>query len=157
MEQALYFAYGSNLDATQMTERCPSSLPLGRARLQHHRLDFTYYSSRWSGGAADVLPHSDQEVWGLLYRLPAADLARLDRFEAGYDRVLLQVESDRGSGLCVYSYTVREKRSFRPSAAYIEKILRWARHWKFPSEYIAGLERCERLAHPVRSTAYQPQ
>ena len=136
----LYFAYGSNLDASQMAQRCPSSRPLRAARLPHHRLDFTYYSSRWSGGAADILPHSQEQVWGMLYQLDAADLERLDRFEVGYDRLLLEVQTS-AQALRVYSYGVREKRSFRPSSHYLAKIVHWARHWGFPREYVEFLER----------------
>jgi gamma-glutamylcyclotransferase len=148
MRPELYFAYGSNLDAEQMGERCPSSRAVGTARLGHHRLDFTYYSSRWGGGAADVLPHSAGEVWGVVYELSYADLLRLDRFEAGYDRMWLEVEAAGMRGLRVHSYGVREKRSFAPSLVYIAKIVRWARHWALPGEYVAALARLEASLSP---------
>ena len=139
MTTALYFAYGSNLDAEQLEQRCPSSRPLFRARLRDHRLDFTYFSSRWGGGAADVLPHSDAEVWGVVYALDGPDLRHLDRFERGYERVLLWVESDAGERHIVTSYTVRLKRNFRPTELYLEKMLRWGERWDLPAEYLARL------------------
>ena len=136
-----YFAYGSNLDARQFEERCPSARGLFRARLAHHRLDFTYFSSRWVGGAADVLPHSDSHVWGVVYELDERELLRLDRFERGYDRVALRVMDDANVEHPVVSYTVREKRSFRPTDIYLEKLLHWGEHWRLPGEYLEDLRR----------------
>jgi gamma-glutamylcyclotransferase (GGCT)/AIG2-like uncharacterized protein YtfP len=137
----LYFAYGSNLDGRQMRERCPSSLPLCRARLPHHGIDFTYYSSRWQGGAADVLPRSGDHVWGVVYQLDSADLATLDRFESGYDRIAVEVLDDRGRLHRTLSYTVRSKGSFAPSEVYLDKILRWGERWRFPQAYLERLGR----------------
>jgi len=136
-----YFAYGSNLDARQFAKRCPSATGLFRARLPHHRLDFTYYSSRWVGGAADVLPHSHGQVWGAVYELDPPDLVRLDRFERGYQRVVLHVLDDEEREHLVTSYTVREKRSFRPTDIYLDKMLRWGEHWRLPDEYLEELRR----------------
>jgi gamma-glutamylcyclotransferase (GGCT)/AIG2-like uncharacterized protein YtfP len=134
-----YFAYGSNLDADQMQRRCPSAQPLGRARLWHHRLDFTHLSSRWRGGAADVVPHWGESVWGILYDLAVRDLARLDRFEAGYDRVILEVEDPSGLARSAVSYTVRRKGSFRPTRGYLDKMLTWGAHFELPGEYLTRL------------------
>lgn len=139
MSQLLYFAYGSNLDPEQMTSRCPSARGLGRARLRDHRLDFTYFSMRWSGGSADVVPHSGDNVWGALYELEPADLARLDRFEGGYQRVFLSVLDEAGCSRNVVSYDVRVKRSFRPTASYVQKMLFWGEHWDLPESYLAQL------------------
>ena len=137
----LYFAYGSNLDARQMRERCPSSLPLCRARLQDHSLDFTYYSTRWSGGAADVVPQLTEVVWGVVYQLDAHEIALLDRYELGYDRVSLDVVDDRARIHRVTSYTVREKGKFAPSDVYLQKLLTWGQRWRFPSAYLEKLGR----------------
>jgi hypothetical protein len=137
----LYFAYGSNLDGRQMRERCPSSLPLCRARLPHHCLDFTYYSSRWQGGAADVLPRPGELVWGVVYQLGPDELNALDRFEIGYDRIEVEVMDDRARLHRALSYTVREKGSFAPSQIYLDKIVRWGERWRFPADYLERLGR----------------
>lgn len=137
----LYFAYGSNLDARQMRERCPSSLPLCRARLPHHALDFTYYSTRWSGGAADVIRRPADVVWGVVYQLEAGELQLLDRYELGYERVALEVVDDRARVHQVLSYSVREKGSFAPSDVYLQKLLSWGQRWRFPGEYLERLTR----------------
>ena len=135
----LYFAYGSNLDARQMRARCPSSLPLCRARLPHHTLDFTYYSTRWRGGAADVRPRAGDVVWGVVYQLDAPEIAVLDGFEVGYDRISVDVVDDRSRVHRALSYTVREKGSFPPSDVYLEKLLRWGERWRFPADYLESV------------------
>ncbi len=137
MSELLYFAYGSNLDADQMRERCPGSRMRFRARLPDHRLDFTHYSTRWSGGAADVISAQDSQVWGVVYE--GVDFALLDRFEKGYDRVVLRVLDDDDREHEVTSYSVREKSCFAPSDAYAAKILHWARRWEFPEPYLSQL------------------
>ncbi len=148
MSRTLYFAYGSNLDADQLSQRCPSSKGLFRAVLRHYRLDFTHFSSRWVGGAADVLPHSGAVVWGVLYELDEADLDLLDHFERGYDRIALWVEDDSGHSHRAVSYTVREKHSFRPTEIYLEKILRWGERWRLPPTYLEALRALSRGAEP---------
>ncbi len=137
MSDLLYFAYGSNLDADQMRERSPDSRVLFRARLLHHRLDFTHYSRRWSGGAADIVPEDGGLVWGVIYT--QVDLIRLDRFEGGYERVSLEVLDDDDRLHDVVSYSVRERAQFAPSDAYLEQLLHWAKRWEFPEAYLSQL------------------
>jgi gamma-glutamylcyclotransferase (GGCT)/AIG2-like uncharacterized protein YtfP len=134
-----YFAYGSNLDADQMQERVPGSRGLYRARLPDYRLDFTWYSRRWSGGAADIVGQDRAEVWGVVYRLASDDWERLDRFEGGYERFELSVLRDDGEALAVTTYSVREKGRFDPHPQYVEKMLRWGGHWQLPEAYMQKL------------------
>lgn len=77
----VYFAYGSNLDRTQMRERCPHSKYVGWGYLNHHRLEYVGQSSRWGGGVATVVPHRGERVPGYLYFVTPSDLTSLDRYE----------------------------------------------------------------------------
>jgi gamma-glutamylcyclotransferase (GGCT)/AIG2-like uncharacterized protein YtfP len=138
MSAPLYFAYGSNLDALQMRARCPGARPLERARLPGHRLAFTHYSTRWSGGAADVVPDARCAVWGLVYEMGPDDFAKLDPFESGYARVALDVEL-AAERTRVLSYAVREREQFAPHPVYLEKMLRWGARWRLPGDYLAEL------------------
>ncbi len=123
-----------------MLDRCPDSRRVFRARLRGHRLDFTHFSaSRWKGGTADIVADEAESVWGLVYEMGDGDLAKLDRWEGGYERVRLRVEDDAGTQHEVTSYAVREKGSFRPHELYLGKILSAAERLGFPSEYVAGL------------------
>jgi len=70
-----YFAYGSNMWAAQMAERCPRSVKVGHARLQDYRW---IISTR---GYANVVQAKGDEVEGILYTLTKIDEAALDGFE----------------------------------------------------------------------------
>ncbi len=135
-----YFAYGSNLDADQMRERCPSSRGVERARLDGHRLGFTRFSKRWDGGVADLIRAPDSAVWGVLYHMHLDDLERLDRFEGGYERIRVRVVA-LGETHEAVSYSVREKQEHAPRDAYIGKMLHWGKHWAFPASYLDSLRR----------------
>jgi len=135
----LYFAYGSNLDAEQMRARCPTARGLERAALAGHRLDFTHYSTRWAGGAADVVPEQGAAVWGVVYEMGPDDFAKLDHFESGYLRLELAVQAPGRGPLRVTTYTVRDKGSFAPHPMYLEKMLRWGARWRLPGVYLAQL------------------
>jgi gamma-glutamylcyclotransferase (GGCT)/AIG2-like uncharacterized protein YtfP len=140
MSRVLYFAYGSNLDAEQMEERCPSAQLRFTAELRDHRLGFTYFSRRWQGGTADLVPEDGCSIWGVVYELAEEELPLLDGFEAGYHRIGLTVRRGNGEQQEVLSYTVRgEKGAFPPTPAYRDKMLRWGRHWEFPDSYIEAL------------------
>src|SRR5262249_24179748 len=135
----LYFAYGSNLDAEQMRARCPAARGLERAALVDHRLDFTHYSTRWLGGAADVGPAPGGTVWGVGDEMGRGDFAKLDHFESGDERIELAVDAPGLGLLRVTSYTVRDKGSFAPHPAYLEKVLRWGARWRLPGACLTEL------------------
>ena len=148
----LYFAYGSNLDWTQMQDRCPGSHFHSRALLSDHRLAFSRYSQKRKGGVADIIPDLGQEVWGVVYELTDNDLQELDNAEGyqegreknSYLRVEREVcvEGDRGQPLQVLTYiAVQQPDPPFPNREYLDQIIRGARHWGLPAEYIKGLEK----------------
>ena len=137
----LYFAFGSNLDADQMSDRCPGSRPRFRARLSEHELAFTHLSRRWGGGAADILPSVGQRVWGLVYELEPHHLDILDHYEGGYERIELRVHDDTNEMHRVTTYTVLEKGDFAPSRVYRDKMVAWGERWSLPRGYLESLRR----------------
>ena len=86
----LYFAYGSNMDASAMARRCPRSKALGPARLLRHRL--AVMREGWLTIARD--PRS--AVHGVLWELALADVPALDRYE-GLAAVSTSSSSSRSS------------------------------------------------------------
>lgn len=76
-----YFAYGSNLDASQMKERCPSAEPAGTAVLDDHHLAFAGHSPHWDGAPATIVSRQGAEVPGRLYEISFEELRILDHFE----------------------------------------------------------------------------
>jgi gamma-glutamylcyclotransferase len=140
----LYFAYASNMDPQTFRRRCPGARPLGRARLPGYRLAFNRYSSQRRGGSADVVEDASSTVWGVLYEVDDACLASMDRVESvptAYRRERVTVFDDAGQPQEAITYVANPTGDFLPSRSYLEVILRGARAYGLPTEYIAHLER----------------
>lgn len=101
-----YFAYGSNMNLEQMAVRCPGASPVGSAILAGYRLTERQY--------ADIDRSPGSSVNGLLWRVTAADLVALDRYEGFprfYTRYRVNVVVDgRQVNAIVYEMTARAKR-----------------------------------------------
>lgn len=87
----LYFAYGSNMDRTQMAIRCPNAVPVGVAELRNYKLIFRQ--------VADVVPegNADSKVIGIVWKITKKCLKALDRYEGFprlYDRKTVTVWMD---------------------------------------------------------------
>jgi len=158
----LYFAYGSNLRASQMDRLCPGHQFLGAARLDDHRLAFTLPDEEWQGGVADLLPSPGHHVWGALYTIDAAGLASLDHYEGyapdapdhahAYVRRPIRVRTAQGSCIDdVWCYFVRPPHTHvPPSAPYRHALLQGARERHLPTAYIETLE------HLLRTGEMEP-
>ena len=149
----LYFAYGSNMDAGQMKERCPSAKFVCRAKLPLHRLAFTRMSVRRGCGVADILRDETNDVWGVVYELWESELENLDKdeeFRPGrpddrndYTRENHYVwrEGDAKRLLLVSLYRGHpQPNPPLPDCDYKSLIVQGARHWQLPSHYIQELE-----------------
>lgn len=74
----IYLAYGSNLNQTQMTDRCPTAKLLGASTLKDYQLLFRGGNG---GAVATVEPLKGASVPVLLWEITPADEAALDRYE----------------------------------------------------------------------------
>ena len=70
-----YFAYGSNMNAEQMAQRCPEHLLVGQAILEDYEFIIT------TRGYASIIPVQGKTVQGLVYQINPTDEATLDRNE----------------------------------------------------------------------------
>jgi gamma-glutamylcyclotransferase (GGCT)/AIG2-like uncharacterized protein YtfP len=149
-----YFAYGSNMDWTQMRSRCPSARFIATAVLRDHRLAFTRRSLKRDCGVADAVWEKGKIIWGILFEIDDAELDGLDESE-GYRvgrvtnsyrreqrRVLVNGDSKQPTEAQLY-FAVSQVNPPRPSAAYKNLILSGAREWHLPAEYIGALEAIE--------------
>lgn len=150
----LYFAYASNMNPDQMKERCPDHRVVGLGALREHHVIFPLYSNAWGGGVASVQLHHGETVWGVLYEISEAEMAKLDSIEGFrgpgdqhniYDRVHMTVElvrPDDGSfprRVRTDVYVARPSNPSPPSRRYLDTILEGARSHRLPEEYIARL------------------
>lgn len=148
----LYFAYGSNMDLDQMTERCPGFSYQSVGLLRGHRLAFTRTSKSRFGGVADVVPSVGDDVWGVVYVLDdPADIRSLDASEGynpsrsknAYLRQECEVVAKPGNQvLRVSIYVVSRKESPEPlpHLDYLRQIVKGATQWKLPENYIRKLQ-----------------
>ena len=149
----LYFAYGSNLRASQMLRLCPGHKHLGVARLDNHRLAFTLPDTEWQGGVADVIASAGDAVWGALYRLPATDLPSLDAYE-GYEpsgpeeaneyvrRLVTVTTGVEQRAVQAWCYFVRAPCGHvAPSAIYRAALIDGALERGLPADYIRAMRK----------------
>lgn len=165
---AYYFAYGNNMRAGTMAERCGPPGPdtwqdAGIARLRGYRLAFTVSTPNWNGPVGDierVESQTDFCVYGFLYRVNEAALAALDSAEYAvghstyYARRTMEVERVDVQDLLatpeiveaqVYYAGQDYRHEDRPPAdAYLLRLLEAARERQLPEEYIRALRSLEK-------------
>merc|ERR1712210_350139 len=143
----LYFAFGSNLLRERLHISNPSAVFKAVARLPAHRLEFNYFSKRWQGAAATVVEVDDEEVWGVLWELNLEHLATLDAQEGVptvYNRKAVTVETEAGEEEAFTYFLVKPvEEDRRPSAVYLDVIVRGAKENGLPKEYIEKLKSIE--------------
>ena len=132
----LLFAYGSNLAASEMEAWCPEARFAGVARLPDHGLRWSRRSIRWGGGAVDIVPARDEEVWGALYEVADGALDRLDAKEGegrAYRRVCVRVEHDgRWVTAAAYEVIDKEPEEVPPTPEYAALLAEGARERGLP-------------------------
>jgi gamma-glutamylcyclotransferase (GGCT)/AIG2-like uncharacterized protein YtfP len=152
----LYFAYGSNMDLDQMRERCPSARFVCTAKLEDHRLTFPRKSKNRGCGVATVQPVKDSEVWGVVYQIEELEMGKLDKHEGynpsrkldrnSYVRAEFRVlrGGDEKEPLTVFTYVANpECGEHKPNKNYKETILKGAKFWHLPDDYVCQLEAIE--------------
>lgn len=133
-ERTCYFAYGSNLDTTQMAWRCPDAIPVGRVRLPGWRLIMNRY------GLATIVPDPDATAWGGLWRITPRCERALDAYESIdtglYVRRELEVLDDHDDAVTALVYLATESRPGRASTGYLDGITAGARDFALPQGYL---------------------
>ena len=138
----LYAAYGSNMDATQMAERCPHSPQRGSGWLEGWRLTFGGADIGWEGALATVAEDDSQRVFVVLYDVPEIDARTLDSWDGatlGYYRKLkVRVETLDGDMLA-WLYVLNAYEGGLPSARYLGILADAAEKAGAPADYVADL------------------
>lgn len=126
-----YFAYASNLNRGQMSERCPDSKPKFTATLPNHTLIFAGWVRKWHGGTASIKPTKGEEVLGAVYEVSESCLSKLDMYEESrYRRKPVVVFTEFGEPVEALTYIMREQsEETRPSQKYLAVIQQGYRDW----------------------------
>jgi len=140
MEKHLYFAYGSNMDPSQMAHRCPDAIFVETVAIHHYelKLDCT--------GAATIARKRGSEVPGALWLISNEDEQTLDSYEGVqggcYRKEHHPVFDNSGRAFRVLAYIsnrdFHDGESYR--SGYLDNIIKNAKRLGFAPEYIEYLE-----------------
>lgn len=141
----LYFAYGSNMDPSQIRTRCRDAEFFATGFLPDHELWFPRRSKARNCGVSSIRPTLGRSTWGVIFRLSDADIAELDRSEGfrknrdshlnAYNRVNVLVMVD-DAALAVCTYVAEEQQNPpMPSIDYLNLLRSGARHFRLPQAY----------------------
>lgn len=160
MNDQWYFAYGSNLSIDQKESRTGTIREAKRARLDGYRNAFNKRGTDGSG-KANIIQDPSRTVWGVVYWCNSAALDKMDKHEGvsggHYRREYVRVRHDPGDDLEAVTYIAGESfldDSLVPTDAYLQTILRGARHHELPEDYICEIEGA---AHQDQGNGGEPQ
>lgn len=133
----LYFAYGSNMCASQMARRCPSARALGPGLLR----GWKFIINR--RGTATIIPAPTCEVHGIVWRCTRQCIATLDVHEGiakrRYRKLFVPVQCDIAAQP-VMTYAGLHRGEGRPIRSYLEgTIIPAAKSWDLPETYVSEL------------------
>ncbi|MDQ1704438.1 MAG: hypothetical protein QOF18_804 [Frankiaceae bacterium] len=141
---ALYAAYGTNLDAEQMRERCPHSPSRGSGWLVGWRLTFGGEDLGWEGAVATLVEDVGSQVFVMVYDVPTQDEDTLDQWEGAdtglYRKIRLRVQTLQGNELA-WLYVLDGYEGGLPSARYLGLMADAAEKAGAPDDYVAELRR----------------
>jgi gamma-glutamylcyclotransferase (GGCT)/AIG2-like uncharacterized protein YtfP len=149
--KAVYFAYGTLLDINGMKKYCPSAESLGVMSLKGYRMGFAVCGADPSVGGCTLVEDPGNTMYGVLYSLPAKELAELDA-ASGVDKGLwatikITLINDKGQKVPANTLTIPDPAGlYRPPETYTTPILVGARAWPLSSAYIKQLEEIIRNA-----------
>ena len=139
---ALYAAYGSNMDADQMEQRCPHSPLVSSGWLEGWRLTFGGEEFGWEGALATIVEEPGSRVYVMLYDLTARDADALDTWEGAdtglYRKLRVRVKTLDGDVLA-WAYVLDGYEGGLPSARYLGVLADAAEAAGAPDDYVAEL------------------
>jgi gamma-glutamylcyclotransferase (GGCT)/AIG2-like uncharacterized protein YtfP len=134
----LYFAYGSNMDLEQMSNRCERAATVSTAELPRHRFIIN------SRGVATVVPDPASTVKGLLWKISREDERSLDRHEGvvkgAYRKAFTEVVVPDGSKVRALFYVAADSTPGKARPGYMEKIVSAAEACRLPKAYVDQLK-----------------
>ena len=133
-----YFAYGSNMDIVQMSNRCGGAATVSIAELPSHRFIIN------SRGVATVVPDPASKVQGLLWRITEEDERSLDRYEGvmqgDYKKTFLEVSVPGEGKIRALVYVSTDSTPGEARPGYMEKIVWAAEACGLPKTYVDQLK-----------------
>jgi uncharacterized protein len=137
-----YFAYGSNLCATQMANRCPAAREGELVALHGWRFIIN------RRGVATLVPDASERVWGLVWSLTSACERALDRYEGVAQGFYRKVELEVGSEPALV-YLAAVDQPGLPRKGYLQGIQSACSLRSVDADYQIDLARWARVVSPA--------
>jgi len=138
----LYFAYGSNVDKERIRKRCRSARIIAVGKLKNHEIIFNMIGNKSEGkggGIANIRRANGSHVYGVLYRIDAGELDKLNTLEISmnYEIEKLDISVSELVSATAIVYICKEKSEdiYVPTRSYKEFILNGMKERKFPEDY----------------------
>lgn len=152
-DNVLYFAYGSNMSSRRLGQRIHAARSLGAATAGGFRVVFHKVGSVDASGKCGLLRAAPEDIaHGVLFELPATEVARLDAFEGlgkGYERIELTVLPANERPVTALSYlATRLDESLQPFDWYMQHVLTGALEHALPARYRRNLEAIATISDP---------
>jgi len=137
-----YFGFGSNLLAERLRYRITGAEFVGIGVLQDYELGFGGYGNRWKGAAATIFKTVDEQVWGVVWKVPHSFSETLDEQESSYHRLHVPILMTSGETIDCRTYQMTDVTSgdHLPSPHYKHVIVSGAIEHKLPEHYIDKLK-----------------
>lgn len=148
MSKIKYFAYGSNMNLSQMRERCPHSEKIDIGYMNDAEVFFPSFYGPWNSGMAGYKLSLGSKMWGVIYDLDSRDLEVMRDYEDyvpgreihlnNYNEVMVDIISNDKTIRCL-TYESIITGTYRPSLKYLQGIIQGAQENNLPEEYIEKL------------------
>lgn len=149
-----FFAYGSAMNSTRLAGRGVKFYSIEPAYIDNYQLKFNKRSVDGTA-KANIVPATDEKVYGLLYKLPKSELHKLDNIEGltsgHYYRTSMQAITMDGEVFMAEVYIANAKylvddEKAVPSEQHISTVFNAAVKNKFDPEYINYLKSFHEMA-----------
>ena len=131
----LYFAYGSNLNHTQMRKRCVGSKYLKKFILNGYKLVFSYRDPKEPYGYGNIEKKKRFKVPGAIWKITKADELELDIYEGvrfgSYDKKYFKW---KGNKVLVYIQSQYTKK--KPHSRYLHTIIKGYKDCNLDIKYL---------------------
>jgi gamma-glutamylcyclotransferase (GGCT)/AIG2-like uncharacterized protein YtfP len=146
----LIFSYGAGMLSSVIRQRCTDAEFYATAALVDHELCFCRWDKSKSSYVAGLRRCPGQMLWGVLWRIPQAQIHKLDELEGycpdrpvnnGYERIPVVVHSPKGDPISAETYEpVEPERDGRPTRSYRDSLLAGAMENSLPRPYVNYLK-----------------
>ena len=149
----LYFAYGSNMSVPRIRARIPGADYIALVQLNRHRLTFTKPGIDGSGKCDSLYTGCEGDVvYGVVYRISAADKTVLDRYEGLGTHYLTKpatVSSLDGQQYGVFLYVATQvAEHLQPYHWYKQHVLHGAQEAGMPEAYCRSISAVAAMDDP---------